>query len=435
MFACLALSKRLELEGHKVYMLAPDSESSAELVRAEGTAFLPLVEEPIQISGGGAGISKLKSRLKRYLMPAIERKQKTLALKQGLKGYEQLIDRYQPSLIICDMECSEYVLCSLSRRLNILTISHFLPVPAWPDIPIPNSDMRVSNRSKSAIILDWLWGRSALYLQNLSLRIRKQGRDKKTVLLHYAQMIGIGKRMIWGSTYLPGPVLLFKQVPLLHIMPKGFDYDHRLRDNESYVGPLILESKASDDPQLIESVARAIDHKHQRKVIVCAMSSLATVDAAFIGLLISAIGERKDWMALIGLGGQSEYNTRESLPSNITVYPWLPVTFALSHADCAVITAGYNTINECIYYGVPMLAFSLNTTDQNGCVARIVDHKLGLKASFDSCTKQSLQQDITRLTEDQDMNHALQQMQLHAKSYQENQVIEKVVSKSLIIDN
>ena len=430
LFACLAMCKRLEKQGNQVYLLAPENKSTESIVSREGISFFPLDGEGSQ-SSSRERHSKLGRMIRRYLRPASVRREKASLLHRHLQGFEQLIDQYHPSLVICDMECPEYVLYSLGRQLNVLMISHFLPVPAWPDIPIPNSFTRVNENSRLIIGMDWLWGRAALYLQNTGLRIRKQGTDKKTIILEFARKLGIGNQMIWSSTFLPGPVLLFNQIPLLHIMPEQFDFAHKLRENEMYIGPMVLEDRASDDRQVVESMEKTLQNKRGSKVIVCALSSLASVDPAFIHLLISAIGERENWMAFIGLGDRSELDNKAGLPSNIHLYQWLPVTSALPHADCAIITAGYNTINECMYYGVPMLAFSLNTTDQNGCIARILDHHLGLQGNFKNCSKRSLQTDIDTLLSDVEIHIATKRMMEHARTYQQEQIFEKIVDRHL----
>lgn len=108
------------------------------------------------------------------------------------------------------------------------------------------------------------------------------------------------------------------------------------------------------------------------------MSSLAKADQHFLRQIIEAAVNSPDWDWVLGLGGQTDPGELGNLPKNLHALRWAPQLQILNHADCAIISSGINSINECISCDVPMLVYSLDCADQNGNAARVAYHGLGI---------------------------------------------------------
>ena len=72
----------------------------------------------------------------------------------------------------------------------------------------------------------------------------------------------------------------------------------------------------------------------------------------------------------------------------------VPVAFApqlklLRLARLAIVHGGFNTVKECVYFGVPMVVVPW-TNDQPGNAARVVFHGLGVQLDKDRVTVEAL---------------------------------------------
>ncbi|MDB4953089.1 MAG: hypothetical protein JWO36_658 [Myxococcales bacterium] len=99
--------------------------------------------------------------------------------------------------------------------------------------------------------------------------------------------------------------------------------------------------------------------------------------------LIDAAARRPAWRVLL-VGGDSD-----DVPPNVVVVPKAPQIEVLSRANVMVTHAGLNSVKECIFFGVPMIAIP-QAWDQIGNASRLTFHGLGLASSVSRCTADSL---------------------------------------------
>ena len=79
------------------------------------------------------------------------------------------------------------------------------------------------------------------------------------------------------------------------------------------------------------------------------------------------------------------------LPENIRAYSFVPQTEVLRHTDVFLTHCGMNSVNEALYFGVPMVAMPF-MNDQITNAARIVELGLGKRVrSFPSRGKELYQ--------------------------------------------
>jgi zeaxanthin glucosyltransferase len=135
---------------------------------------------------------------------------------------------------------------------------------------------------------------------------------------------------------------------------------------------------------------------------------------------------------VLGLGGRIDVDALGRLPEHIRAYPWVPQLRVLERADCAVIHGGISTINECIHFGVPMLAYPFkHVTDQMGNAARIAYHGLGIAADRDRDTPERIRARVKRILEDETYHTAPRRMREVVRRYAVERTAEERVAQLL----
>ena len=133
-----------------------------------------------------------------------------------------------------------------------------------------------------------------------------------------------------------------------------------------------------------------------KKMLYCSLGTLADVHNSkasirFFSILIELLKLHPEWHLVLSLQGF----TKDQLPSpgsNVSIYKNVPQVQILPLFDAMITHAGPNTLVECIYAEVPMVAFPLNSHwDQNGNAARIVYHQLGRAGNIGNVKMEELE--------------------------------------------
>lgn len=348
----------------------------------------------------------------------------------------EAIDQLEGDLFIVDLECPVYILTCLAAAKKVLILNHFLPIPTFADCPIPNLDTSPGEGSLGNTIgvkASWLESRAKLLVKANLERIKKGFKDRRSLLILLGDSMGLkAKDYLYSRTLLPGPYLYFSKVPMLHITAEELDFRHRLRANEHYVGPMILLGRVEASIASGQSEIDVITSKARsagKKLIYCSFSSYRAVSGTFLQKLVQSFSQEQDWELVVGLGEKSQKPSGE-IPENVHFFKWVPALKILPHADCALITAGFHVIHECIHFEVPMLSYSLGITDQNGFQARIRSKKLGLTGKMEIDSAEDISLKVKTLLSNKDIKISLQKMKANFAKYQDEQILEKLISPS-----
>lgn len=109
-----------------------------------------------------------------------------------------------------------------------------------------------------------------------------------------------------------------------------------------FVGPIIYDRDDETN----------IPYNEMKSIIYVAIGSISN-DKKIIETCIDCF-KNKDVSVIISLGN-SRFKKFGELPSNIYVYNNVPQLEVLRHADFFISHGGMNSVNEAIYYGVPMV--------------------------------------------------------------------------------
>lgn len=341
----LKLARALRDAGHHViYACMPDTGAR---LRAEGFTFEPLFESaypPGSLdtlpSRSGNALSVL-----RHMRQEVRRQDGMLrAMLDG--ELEQRLARLKPDLVLYDEKLRHvppvtYGMGLRTLRFSVTVPPHLLPpeAPGREHRPPPRSVERVLAALSLAPRMGWYFDQLARkygYPGRLDTpALRRDGRPMADLLFFPEAFVGEG-RQLPGERYHLGPLV---------------DADRREPDfpweRLAGSGPLVFFSFGT----LAFSLPRA---------------------PRLVREMLDAAAQRPDWRFVLAVGGTMSPETIGAAPPNALVVGHAPQLALLRKADVMVNHGGTNSVKECIYFGVPMVAVPLQ--HDQPAIARLAAH-------------------------------------------------------------
>ncbi len=172
-----------------------------------------------------------------------------------------------------------------------------------------------------------------------------------------------------------GPV---ESLPELILCPRKFDFPGATRKkNAHYVEASIdLERKDIAFPW----------HRLEagRRLLYCSFGSqshLISGAGRFFRTLIEAVAPRQDWSLVLAAGAGVRVEEFDPGLSHVVLVKHAPQLELLRRSSVAISHGGFNSVKECIFFGVPMMLFPL-IRDHPAIAARVVYHGLGVSANM-----------------------------------------------------
>jgi UDP:flavonoid glycosyltransferase YjiC (YdhE family) len=167
-------------------------------------------------------------------------------------------------------------------------------------------------------------------------------------------------------------------VPELILCPQEFDFPRaRTRENCHYV-------EASIDQQRRDVAFPWARLDRDKPLIYCSLGSqshLISGGQKVLQTVVEAISARSDWQLVLTTGTHLNPEDFGEVADNIILVNRAPQLDVLQRAAIMITHGGFNTVKECIFYGVPMLVFPL-IRDHPAVAARVVHHGLGLRGNI-----------------------------------------------------
>lgn len=167
-------------------------------------------------------------------------------------------------------------------------------------------------------------------------------------------------------------------VPELILCPQEFDFPRaRMRENCHYV-------EASIDQQRRDVAFPWARLDHHKPLIYCSLGSqshLISGGRKLLQTVIEAISARHDWQLILTTGTHLNPEDFGDVAASIILVNRAPQLDILQRAAIMITHGGFNTVKECIFYGIPMLVFPL-IRDHPAVAARVVHHGLGLRGNI-----------------------------------------------------
>jgi len=121
----------------------------------------------------------------------------------------------------------------------------------------------------------------------------------------------------------------------------------RIPGNFHYVGASIPEGRDSSDMDF--------SRYEGKKLIYVSLGTIHNMDVGFYKTVMQGLGETADLEVIMSVGKNTRLEDLGSIPSNFTVRNFVPQLEVLKRADVFITHGGMNSLNEGLYYGVPVI--------------------------------------------------------------------------------
>lgn len=222
---------------------------------------------------------------------------------------------------------------------------------------------------------------------------------------------------LYAEYHLPAPDMMsaFSSAEPLTILfiprafqPGGDTFDERF----VFVGPSIATRPTpSDFP--IEQL------DNSRPTLYISLGTVFNNWPDFFNMCFEAFGNTQ-WQVVLSLSNRVDHSKLNAIPQNFLVANYVPQLEILQHASVFITHGGMNSVQEGIYYGVPMVAIP-QMPEQSMNAQRVADLGLGIKLEKDAVTVETLREAVTRIASDLQYRahaQAVQQQMHEAGGYQ-----------------
>ena len=134
-------------------------------------------------------------------------------------------------------------------------------------------------------------------------------------------------------------------------------------DKYSFVGPSIRETTKEVK-------------KGKEKLIYISLGTVNNMMTTFYKNCIEALKDT-DYQIIISAGENTDINQLGDIPNHIKVLPTVDQIAVLQKADVFLTHCGMNSVNEALYYEVPLVLFP-QTAEQGGVAKRVFDLEAGI---------------------------------------------------------
>ena len=371
----LALAGQLRALGHQVTYMSP--EDVGERVKQKDLTFVQTCEINFQLKG----LKPLKGFRKLPFFGSIgfqKRIRKHLPL-LNLETHAAQLGDLRVDLALIDVELHEVILASVKQSIPTVPISQWFAPGMNEGLP-PLTSYGNPNEGKNQV--SSLWKKENSRLARKRLKRYLTGRISRLHLLKQAMKEMGWSGEDWSYSYFP-PLIHYNRLTIGILNYKEIEFPEAKPTNLHYLGAWIDENRESrqhsnqeEAPRLQELLSRK--ERDNLRLIYCTGTTMVDRHETFLSRLMQAVAKEPSWLLIISNGGRVPANLG-ALPGNVELFSWLPQMEVLRKVDVCVNHGGIHSINECIHFEVPMVGYSTEKFDQNGCVARLVARGLGLQ--------------------------------------------------------
>ncbi|MFP2903725.1 glycosyltransferase [Pyxidicoccus sp. 3LFB2] len=422
----LKLARGLQEHGHRViYCGIRDLE---ETVRAEGFEFECLLEEVFprgfqtEVKARAAHLRGLH-RL-RFMRELVQ--QETRMFECLLRGeVDRLIEQLRPDLVICDAMLPEPALVCHGHRVPCLILHTSIPHQCGPLQPPLSSSMIPGKGLGKRARISWEWFRLILKMKVSGTMLRWVGLEPAyhRYRLELARKHGYPPEGLDFTGSLNGV-----RSPMLVLCPRDFSEFREAKPAVEYIhtGPCIdlvrqetmfpWERLSEDKPLILCSLGTMEIHPDRAK--------------RFQRAILGTARQRPQWQFVVATNRWEHLQDgMQSLP-NVVAVARVPQLKLLQRAAAMVTHGGFNSVKECLYFGVPLVVVPVQF-DQHGIAARVVHHGLGVRSDIDKLTQEQLLVQLSQVMEDPAHRLALERMKALFREAEQEADPARLVSRYL----
>jgi len=354
------------------------------------------------------------------------------AKSQKQNELEALFKKQNPDLLLIDMECHVAIVWAIFSRLPTMLCSRWFSVFYSSKLPPLHTALLPRDGIVYYLHVNLLW--LQLWLKKLAIAIKYRCSFSRFTPISYRSNAELDLRQIASALGLRISQFtqkrhwlipfVYTEIPTLSFTAKEMDFVETQNPLMNYVGAMVAGTNTQDSRygKAILLYLEFIKSQHVvgKPLVYCSLSTFWQSDFNRLSPIIELFRKRTDISLVVGMGGRTDKLSSLSLPDNILIMNYAPQIDILGDASIVITHGGISTINEAICNAVPMIVYSAGNVDQDGCMARVVHHELGLSVESDPISIDELEGHINYLldkTKSMHIHRRVKKMQSYMKKY------------------
>jgi MGT family glycosyltransferase len=212
-------------------------------------------------------------------------------------------------------------------------------------------------------------------------------------------------------------------VPELVLCPQEFDFPRAdKRSNCHYV-----ESSIDQERKDVPFPWRKLNA--DKPLIYCSLGSQSHLIRGGQNLLqtvIDAVSARTGWQLVLTTGAHLNAEDFQRVAENIILVNKAPQLDVLKRASIMITHGGFNTVKECIFFGIPMIVIPL-IRDHPAVAARVVHYGLGVRGNINQVSVESINSLIDEIDRNPSFRTRCSQMGERFRQLEEAEQAVKIV--------
>jgi zeaxanthin glucosyltransferase len=318
----------------------------------------------------------------------------------------KVINTYKPDLFVIDVFHILHAVSIQQYPVKTILLQTYISTDRDRRVPPLNTAHIPADTAAGRLKVAALWQLFLVrrFFFGLLSKIICMGKDTRSLIKAVAKANGVSySRINYQRVFHPG----LHDVPELILSAREFDFPRSDLKDGYYVGPMVEEDRRDmlyDDSYLdvllnMEIKSAVSDDAPEKPLIYCSLGTLNvswySQSGSFFKLLIDAFRQASQYELFIATGTDIKLSEFGDLPDNVHIFQLVPQLDILEKASIMITHGGINSINECVFSGVPMIVYPLSKEiDQPGNAARVVHHGLGLRGDVRNETAAGILQKI-----------------------------------------
>lgn len=170
---------------------------------------------------------------------------------------------------------------------------------------------------------------------------------------------------------------------IVYTSPEFQPFSESFSDKYVFVGPSIRKTEA----KVIKTT---------QKLLYISLGTVINQNNSFYQNCIKAFGD-SDIQVIMSIGNLTDLSELGEIPANFTVKNSVDQIAVLQEADAFITHCGMNSVNEALYYKVPLVLFP-QTNEQKGVANRV--HELGAGVFLKENTVEKIREAVRTVMED-----------------------------------
>ena len=444
--ASFELSRQLTEAGHEIIYLSHADISAS--VAANGYRFVRITENAEimdELIRAQATIKPVRSLSDLIALIRLGRGAKKKSL--GSRQFEDQLEELRPDLLIIDIEMHTAIISAAQLDIPMVTPILWFSILRNLSLPPMNTDLLPPQTIGQRLRVRWEWYKKFfawIFLRPLRellpRRLKRRlgpisfGTTQAADLKAVAKAKGYNLRRETSCFHWLKPHV-YRHIKVICYNALEMDFPHQPPAQIEYVGPLILENRPETEITQTASHRwqefRDDSQRENRSIVYCSLGTFWATDTSFLEKVIAVFKKKREWALVIGLGGKLSADELTSIPENVLAMSYAPQLEILQDADVAITHGGIASINECIFYEVPMLVCSTGHVDQPGCAARLEYHQLGIRLDIATTTSEQLETHLSQLLNSNSIRGNVRQMKVVFDRYREQGAAVSYIEKLL----